>query len=214
MDADRYGAHAAGERMKRLALLDTIALRSTSVYRNPRDISYLQIVYGDLSGSKIPCTPIDKDGIVYHASDIPMQIITQVQREGSPIDSGFVAYRSRQDETGMAIACVVFDNPQYDAKISISGKGAIKLDTGELIENPADHISDLLLNVQGYEPDSIDTAELARFYSDCLTQGIRTATIINNGQKTIKEHLDELAANIHAQWLISDGKAVMRLKWL
>lgn len=199
--------------MRRLTLLDPIALRSTSVYRNPRDISYLQLVYGDLSGSKIPCTPIDKDGIVYHASDIPMQIITQVQKDGSPIQAGFTAYQARQDETGRAIACVVFDNPQYDARISVSGKGAIKLDTGELIENPADHISDLLLNVQGYDPASIDTGELARFYSDCLTQGVRTACIINT-QQTLKEHLDELARNIHAHWMISDGKAVMRLKWL
>jgi hypothetical protein len=166
--------------MKRLTLLETLNLRTTSVYANPRDISTLQIVYGDLTNSKIPCTPIDKDGYIYHASDRPMQLITGVFVDGEPKTFGFKSYTAYQDETGHSIACVIFDNPQYEKAISITGKGSIDLDTGALIENPADFISDVFINIQGYEADSIDSGEIARFYADCLKEDIKIAMILNN----------------------------------
>jgi Concanavalin A-like lectin/glucanases superfamily len=198
---------------KRLMLLDTLNLRSTAVYRNPRDISTLKIVYGDLSGGRIPCTPLDKDGYIHHASDRPMQSIGTVYVDGEPAGYGYRAFPAWQDETGRGIACVIFDNPQYDKQVSVSGKGAAKLTTGELIENPADMIYDVMINVQGYDISSIDAAELSRFYADCLAQGIKVADILDDGSQTIKAWLDNLAMNIRAQWMISDGKSVMRLRW-
>jgi hypothetical protein len=203
---------------KRLALFDTLNLRTTAVYRAPRDISYLKLIYGDFSNSRIPCTPLDKDGYIHHASDIPMQTISKIFIDGEPKTFGFKAYPAYQDETGHSIACVIFDNPQYDKKVSISGKGAINIDivtasAGDLIENPADLIRDILLNIQGYDESSIDLAEISRFYSDCLTEEITIACIITE-PVSIKTFFDELAMNIHAHWMISDGKSVMRLKWL
>ncbi len=198
---------------KRLALLDIINLRTTAVYRNPRDISYLSIICGDFSRTKIPCTPLDKDGYLYHASDLPMQSISQVYVEGSPQTFGYVAYPAYQDETGRSVAIVKFDEPQYDKQVSISGKGAMNLDTGELIENPAQLVSLILLNVQGYDEDAIDAGEMSRFYADCLLEEIKVACVLNS-PVTIKDFFDELSLNIHSHWMISDGKSVMRLKWL
>lgn len=203
---------------KRLTLLDTINLRTTAVYRNPRGISPLNIVYGDLSNSRIPCTPIDKEGMIWHASDRPMQSITKVFAGDQEKTSGFSAFTAYQDETGQSIACVVFNSPQFDKPISVAGKGTIKLDTstssaGELIENPADLIKDICLNVQGYDADSIDLAEIAHLYADCLKEEIKVAFILSDAI-TIKQLFDEQAQNIHAHWMISDGKSVMRLRWL
>jgi hypothetical protein len=197
--------------MKRLTLLDKLALRTTSVYSNPRDISVLQRIYGDYSNSRIPCTPLDKAGYLYHASDIPMQSITRVYAEDEPQTGGFTAYTAYQDETGKSIACVVFNEPQYDKAVSISGKGAINLDTGGLIENPADFLSDVFLNLQGYDETSIDSVELDRFYAACLKVEIKVAFILNSCI-TIKAFLDKLALNIYAQWSLSDGKSIMRQK--
>ena len=199
--------------VKRLTLLDKLNLRDTSVYRNPRDISILKIVYGDLSNVKIPCTPLDEDGTIFHASDRSMMAISKVYIAGEPKSYGFQAYTAYKDEIGHSIACLIFDNPQYDKRVSISGKGAVKLDTGELIENPADLIEDILLNVQGYDENSVDSAELSRFYADCLREEIKVACVLDS-ITTIKNFLDELAKNIHARWMISDGKSVMRLRWL
>ena len=198
--------------MKRLGLLDTIDLRDTSCYKSPRDISPLQIICGDCTSVQIPCTQIDKDGRVHHASDRRMQLITKVYADGEPVDSGVKAYTAYQDETGQSIACVIFDEPQYEKKISISGKGSINLKTGALIESPADLIDFIFTDVQGYDPSSIDSGEIARFYADCLKEEITLAFVLNNPSLTIKSILDEIAANIHAHWLISDGKSVMRLR--
>jgi len=200
--------------MKRFTLLDKLNLRTTAVYHNPRDISPLRIAYGDLSNSKIPCTPIDRDGLLWHVSDRPMMEISGVfSSDGKKMISGFTALPAVQDETGQSIACVQFDSPQYNKTIAVSGKGTIKLDTGELIENPADLIKDICLNVQGYDVDSVDLAEISRLYADCLKEEVRVAHLLSD-IITIKQLFDELALNIHAFWMMSDGKSVMRLRWL
>jgi hypothetical protein len=196
---------------KRLTLLDPLNLRTTSVYRNPRDISVLKIIFGDLTSSKILCTPIDKDGYVHHASDSPMQLITKVFVEGEPKTGGYKAYTAYQDETGYSIACVIFDEPQYEKQVSISGKGFIDLTNGALIENPADFIRELLLDIQGYDDGSIDTGEIARFYADCLKADIQVVCVLDQ-IVTLKALHDELGQNLHAHWLLSDGKSVMRLR--
>lgn len=198
-------------------LLDTLKLRTTSVYSNPRDISVLSICIGDLSNSSFPCTAIDLDGYVHHASDFPMQSITQVCVDGEPKSAGFTAHTAWQDETGRSIACVIFDEPQYTKKVSVSGKGALKLDitsasAGELIENPADVIRFVMRDIQGYDETVLDNTELARIYADCLKEEIKAAFLLNAQMKTVKEFFDALARNIHAHWLLSDKKAIMRLR--
>lgn len=200
---------------KRLTLLDTLNLRTTAVYRNPRDISVLQIVVGDYMNSKIPCTQLDRDGYMHHVSDRAMQLIDKVYADNEPVGYGYRAYTAYQDETGRRIACVIFDNPQYDKKISVTGKGAFRTDSpaAELIENPADLIRFVFLDVQGYDASSIDLAELLRFYADGLAGEMKVAALLNDF-RTIKAFLDELADNIHSQWMISDGKSVMRYRWL
>ena len=200
---------------KRLTLLDSLNLRTTAVYRNPRDISVLQIVCGDYTNSKIPCTPLDRDGYMHHVSDRAMQLIDKVYADNEPVGYGYRAYTAYQDETGRRIACVIFDNPQYDKKISVTGKGAFRTDSpaAELIENPADLIRFVFLDVQGYDASSIDLGELLRFYADGLAGEMKVAALLNDF-RTIKAFLDELADNIHSQWMISDGKSVMRYRWL
>jgi hypothetical protein len=198
--------------IKRLTQLDTLNLRTTSVYAKPRDISVLQIIYGDQSGTKIPCTPIDEDGLIHHASDRQMQLITGVFVDGEPKTFGFKSYTSYKDETGHSIACVIFDEPQYNKQVSISGKGSFNLDTGELIENPADFIEDVFLNLQGYDADSVDSAEIARFNAACLKENIKITALLKDNKASVKSLLDELAKNIHAHWLLSDGKSVMQLR--
>lgn len=196
----------------RLTLLDKINLRKTSVYASPRDIVALMIPYGDLSGVQIPCTQIDADSRVYHISDVPIQLISGVYADGELQTYGYRAYTAYQDETGRAIACVVFDNPQYDKAITVACKGAIDLETGNLIEIPADFIEHVFLTVQGYDAASIDTAEIARFYSTCLKQGVRIGYLLQDASMYVKTLMDLLGFNIHAHWLLSDGKAVTRLR--
>lgn len=190
------------------SLLDTLQLRDTSVYKNPRDISPLRVVYGDLTNSQVPCTQIDKDGRIHHWSDCPVQLISKVYVDGEPKTYGFKTYTAYQDETGKSIACIIFDEPQYEKKVSASGKGAIKLDPstgsgGELIENPADLINVLVPS---------DAGEITRLYADCLKNEVKVAAVLDNLDETIKTFLDELALNIHSHWLISDNKSVMRLR--
>jgi len=198
--------------MKRLSLLDTINLRTSSVYKKPRDISPLCIVYGDYSDALVPCTAIDSDGKTQHVSDRPMQAISRVYVDGKPQSFGYKAYTAYQDETGRSIAAIVFDEPQYDKRICVSGKGAIKLTSGELIDIPADVISDVFLSVQEYDESSIDGGEISRFYADCLKEEMKVACFLTDPKATLKNFLDELAFNLHAHWLISDGRSVMRLR--
>jgi hypothetical protein len=197
---------------KRLTLLDKLNLRTTSVYASPREITALRIPYGDISHVQIPCTQIDADSRVYHISDVPIQLISGTYADGELQTYGCKAYTAYQDETGRAIACVVFDNPQYEKKITVACKGAIDLSTGNLIENPADFIEHELLTVQGYDAASIDTAEIARFYSICLKQGIRIGYLLGDASMYVKTLMDLLAFNIHAHWNLSDGKCVARVR--
>lgn len=195
--------------MKRLSLLDTINLRTTAVYRSPREIVPLGVVYGDLSGSRIPCTALDKDGYLYHVSDMPMQAITAVYRDGEPLTYGYRVLPAYQDETGRSIAVVTFDQPQYDKKITVAGKGAMNLTTGTLLESPSDLIESILLDIQGYDAGCIDPGELAKLRAACLN--IRVALLLNT-QDLLKALLDSIALNIHAHWLLSDGKFIMVLR--
>ncbi len=204
---------ATREVSRRFTLLDTLRLRDSSVYRNPRDISTLKLVYGALTSVGVPCTPLDEDGTIYHISDRPIMAITKVYIDGEPKSSGYQAYTAWQDETGRSIAAIIFDNPQYNAAVTVSCKGTVDPVTGLLIENPADLIRDILLNVQEYDEDVLDQGELSRLYADCLREEIIVSTVIDN-PTTIKALFDDLARNIHARWLISDGKSVMRLRWL
>lgn len=199
--------------MKRLTLLDNLNLRDTSVYRAPRDISVLKHVFGDLTGVRVPCTPLDKDGILHHWSDGRVMSINKVYVEGEPVTFGYRSFTAYQDETGSPIACVIFDNPQYDKMVSISGKGNVNLTDGVLIENPADLIEHVLLNIQGYDESCIDLEAITNFRQDCLREGISVAPVLGEIQ-TIRAWLDELAMNIQSRWAISDGKSVMRLRWL
>jgi hypothetical protein len=200
---------SAGERVKRLSLLDPVNLRKTSVYRNPADISLLNIVVGDYSSVLLPCTPITRDGRLQHASDRPMQMITGVAVDGKPVTSGYAAHPAFQDETGQSIACVIFEQPP-SGRVSISGKGAIK-SSGELIENPADFLEFLFLDVQGYDESAIDTGELADCYIACLREDIKVAYLLDS-DAVLKTIVDDLALNIHAHSLLSHGKSVVRLR--
>jgi hypothetical protein len=202
-----------GGQGKRLTLLDDLNLRDTSIYSSPRDISILPHVYGDLSLSEVLCTALDADGTIFHISDRQIMSINKIYADGEPVTAGVRSFTSYKDETGSPIACVIFDNPQYDKKISVSCKGIIDTDSGALIENPADFINNLLLNVQGYDPGVIDKGSLSRFYSDCLQEEIKIVAVLDQRIK-LREVLDELAFNIQARWIISDGRSVMRLKWL
>ena len=199
--------------VKRFSLFDKINLRDTSVYRSPRDISILKLVYGNYSNVKVPCTALNEDGTIYHISDRPIMLINKVYVDGEPISGGYRAYTSYQDETGKAIACIVFDNPQYDKAVSVSCKGIINIEDGTLIDSPADKIKDLMFNTQGYDKGSVDTLSLSLFKSDCLNAEIITRCIIDE-VSTLRVFFDELAKNIHARWLISDGKFVMCLRWV
>jgi hypothetical protein len=198
--------------VKRFTLTDNINLRTSAAYKSPAAITPLQIVYGDFSQGRIKCNPIDANGLFYHVSDRPMQTIETVYSAGAPLLAGFTPYTAYQDETGNSISCIMFDSPHAGDDISISGKGAMK-DTGELIENPADLVRDVMLNVQGYDPGSIDLAEMSRFYSDCLKQELIVACVLQE-IAPLRTFLDELARNIHASWMLSDGKSVMRLRWI
>jgi hypothetical protein len=198
---------------KRLMLLDTLNLRTTAVYRNPREITTLRVVYGDWSNSRIPCTALDSDGYLHHISDLAMQLISGVYVEGEPQTSGVRKLPAYQDETGRQIAALLFDEPQYDKSVTVAGKGAIDLETGDLIENPAGLIKSVFLTIQGYDADSIDLMEISRFNADCLKEEMRVRHILDS-PVTIKAFLDNLAENIYSQWMLSDGKSVMRLRWL
>jgi hypothetical protein len=173
---------------KRLTLLDKIKLRSTAVYTAPRSLHALKLVYGDFSTTEIICKPLDEYGTIFHISD-----------------RGIMS---------KAIACVVFDNPQYNKVVTVSCKGIVDDRDGSLIENPANLIRDLFLNVQDYIDDVIDTRSLSIFYADCMKEEIKIACILDDADETIKSFLDRLAYNIHSRWLISDGKSVMKLRWL
>lgn len=196
--------------MKRLTLLDNLRLRRSSVYRNPKEVSFLSVVYGDFSDVFIPCTPIDKEGRIHHISDFPMQMISRVNVDDKPVSWGYKTCTAWQDETGRSIACVVFDSPQ-SGKVSVSGKGTIKSEDGSLIENPADFIQHLFFEIQGYDGSSIDASEISNFYTECLREEIRIAVFLSS-DRSLKSILDELALNVHAHCLISDGKSAMKLR--
>lgn len=208
-----YGAVITDQADRRLTLLDTLKLRSTGLFAQPRDLISLKLVYGDLTSSQVPCEPLDEAGTLFHVSDRPIMSINAVYADGSPVTYGYQAFTAYQDETGAAMAVVRFSNPQYDKKISVSCKGIINPTTGGLIENPADLIQDILLYVQNYIDDVIDEGSLAQFRIDCDTNEVRISCVLDE-DATIKNVLDEIAYNIHARWLISDGKSVMRLRWL
>ena len=197
---------------RRLGLRDTLDLRDTSVYSEPRNISTLPLVFGDFSNSRIPCTALDVDGYLYHISDYAIHSIVEVQVDGEPMDYGFTAYTKYLDSTDTAISALVFDNPQYDANISVSCRGIIK-QTGELISNPSDFVRFILETVQGYDSRVIDEVGLNKFYSDSLNENIIIAIYVQDVVE-IKTVFDELSKNLWSRWKIRDGSQNIAYRWL
>jgi len=192
------------EVINRFSMKDEIKLRSSIEYSNPDFIFDLQIVIGDLSRSKIPTFKIDDNW--YFISDRQMQLIDKVYEGDSETILPYTAYEKYVDETGHAIACLYFTTPPSGV-ITVSGKGIVD-DTGTLIENPADIIEYLLLDIQGYTESIIDKDSLAEFKQYCLTKFIKLAMIIE--KMKVKELLDEMAKNLYSYWYISDGKSIFR----
>jgi len=62
------------------------------------------------------------------------------------------------------------------------------------------------MDVQGYPEEYLDAGELSRFYSLCLKEELKIALLLD-GAQTLKELLDEVGLNLHAHWIISDGKS-------
>lgn len=197
---------------RRLSLYkDTLDLRDTSVYAYPRKIEYLPLLIGDFSNTKVPCTPLDRDGYIYHISDFNIHSISSVQVDGTTKTYGFAKHTSYQDSAGYPIGCVIFDEPQYDATITVHCKGIVKA-TGELIETPADLIKFILLKVQKYSSEVINYNNLYKYAAACKRNDIKIAGRIEE-PVTLRNFFDEIVHNVWSRYLISDGKQNVVPRW-
>lgn len=193
---------------RRLYLSDPLNLRTSAVYRSPQEIFTLQWLYGDFSMTQVPCRAIDDTGTRYHVADHPCLEVSKVYVDGAEVTAGFSIYLSRDDATGRRITLVEFSEPQYLRQVAVSCKG--KPDwRGLLIESPADIIRDVFLEMQGYSPDVIDEQALSEFYAESIRRNIQLSVRISE-PLTVRAFLDEIARNINALWLISDGRSIMR----
>ena len=200
------------EFIRRFTVLDFLNLRYSNVYESVSYLVPLQIPYGDLSTSRIPCLALDTNGYEWFIGDCPIHSVSAVYVNNQQVSGGYKIFPAYTDTTGRTISKLKFDLPRYNNSVSVSLKGKVN-ESGDLIENPADFIQDLLLNIQEYDEDAIDRTNLNILRSECYRHSINIAVVLNQ-HITLKELFDDVSINIWANWLISDGKTIVRLKGL
>jgi hypothetical protein len=198
--------------IKRLSLYDPLELRTTSIYNSTRLLQNLSLVFGDLTMSRVACVPIDAASKVYHISDYEISYIDKVYVDNILQTQGYTANKSYYDGTTKRCACIVFDQPQIDKEVTCSCRGIINPNNGVLIENPADIIEFILLYVQGYDESCIDSIEFSSFKSECSKRNIKISMVLSEKNK-LRDTVDKIAFNIFARQKLTDGDAILRLRW-
>lgn len=171
-------------------LYEDIRLRTSDVLGDFAEIFVLEHRYGDLSKTNFRLGKISD--VIYFAADHPMEILT-VQESGQEVK----AWRSftKSDGAGITSTYVELGQPpaQVNSVVTASGRGKISLLTGDLIENPADIITDIVA-INGR------VLSFPLFREECQRLGIKFAGSLDE-VKSLRLYVKNVIDSIGGLWV-------------
>lgn len=179
------------------ALTRKVPLRTSAAWESFAELVTLRVGYG-----RITITPdqYDKERFFFFLLDHPVTGLS-VKRNGEAYSN--IEFHNQADETGRAISLLELgEELASDESLTVELLGRRHPDDGRLLENPADILYDLLVNVAGY---SIDEERLLDFKAECNAQShpIKIAGVVDNHQPTLRSTIAEIMQSVGAMWALS-----------
>ena len=185
---------------------DLLNLRDSGIYSEPKDFFILQWVYGDWTkpGLSVPLLCVDRVERFYLLADHTGVELIEVLNDGVPMTAGWEYIPNFVDGTGRQVSMVQFKTGVADATLQARCRGKSFL-SGQLIENPADIITDMLENMQGYSYDFVDRAVMGEYRASCLRDGIVFRKLFDQ-RVSVKAVMTEFAMNTNAVHIRDKGQ--------
>lgn len=155
-----------------------LPLRKTTVWGAFADAAFIAHRYGVTTGQLVQ---YDATRLLWCFADHACFSIDEVTVEGVAVSDW--AARNDVDPTGHAVALVQFGQPQDPATLILAaGRCKMHPATGQLMENPADIVWDILANVAGF---AVSEAQFSEFRTDCDRLGIIAGGSITDDTKAL-----------------------------
>ena len=179
--------------MPAIPLSTRLPLRTTAAWGQFSELKAIPWVYGRVSLMPVQ---YDDQRRQFVLADHPILAITRLARD----DVASAAYRwsNTQDNTGHAVALLELGEPLAEnERLAVSVQGKRHPRTGELLENPADVVWDLLANLAGIP---IEAGDLEAFRGECAAWKLTVGGVVDDPTQTIRGALDNLLSSLGAVW--------------
>jgi hypothetical protein len=176
-------------------LSESLPLKKTSALGAYKQDAIIPWVYGDLSAS--PTKLVWLDGNTYLAASWFCQEVVGVQIDGQET-AGFETLLL-QDSPGNSYQAIELSAPAPDgATVTATLKGKVSSRTGALMENPAEIIEDIHLQIGS-------VVDLSLFYNECNNDDLRVAGVIN-ADITARAAINDICESVGAIWTRKSAK--------
>lgn len=195
-----------------------IPLVSAGRYERPRRAGqWLPLVYGAMhlggEGGLWPAVCIDTAAHVYalagHAL-LSLEAGNQIRlydREDNPIPEADYTLNPAHDYQGRGVIATATFAAEAKDKEPITVRAAGKAGaTGELIQNPLEVVRDLLVEVCGLAPESIEPSAYSRAWARAQELGYRAAGVIDRPQPAGRRVTAILGEFLGSWWQGADGR--------
>jgi len=176
-----------------IPLSDPVPLRNSTVWGQFISPVPLPVGYGPLTITPIP---YDNTGRVFFLLDHAIQAVDGLSRDG--VTDTQYTLENTVDPTGHAVSLLRLATPAAAKEtLVVTVRGRMHPEFGELLENPADIVWDLLANVCGLP---VAYCDLDAFRAECRDCGIKLRGLLESDTITIRAQIDEILASCGGVW--------------
>lgn len=177
-----------------MLLSEAVPLRASTTLNGYQTQAYLPWVYGDLRHQQIPTVRISASK--YLVADHPMTV-TAVYVDSKKV-ANFTAVIG-DDGTGNTVTYIEIGDSIGSKTVTVSGTGKLNPRNGQLLDNPADVVTDIMTKC-GYDTNLVrQQTQALRVEFGRLNVGV--AGVIFDGKQTIRQTLIEICQSVGVIWL-------------
>lgn len=172
-----------------LPLSANLPLRTSSAWGVFGEVETIPHRYGSNRGRALR---YDNTGRRYVWADHACELVTEVRVDGQV--SRAWTWRNGQDVTGHPVTFIELSQPTA-GEVTAAGFGKIHATSGARIDNPADIIADILVQIAGRT-----SPDLAWLGYEAAQLGIACAGTLDDADTSIQTAISEICASIGALW--------------
>lgn len=172
-------------------LSDRLPLRTSAVWGGWRSVRTLPWGWGHVTVEPIQYSD---DQRVFALLDHPAQGVDEVRRDDVPTQAW--AFSNQLDSTGRAIAFIELAQPLAEGeRLSVTLRGRMHPDTGQLLHTPAEILHDVLAHLAGAPVRWADFDDWR-----AATAELRLGGLLDDASITIRAACDQICQSAGAAW--------------